>query len=844
MGGMDMGHGGSSAPRGLRPRGLRNRLARMASLVRDYATPWRVLMIGMVGAGLLVAVAVDQLILQLGGVALSVLAVVTLLAQLHHSLRVQGAVLGVDAPGRVAARRPIGRRIGRARPIVSVVIPARNEARHARDCIESLRVQTLENFEAIVVDDCSTDSTLDGVHDAIGQDPRFRIVRTDRSVGVGLARNLGVGVATEKYVTFLDPSDLLVPDSLASRVELAEQHADRPWVAGSYCRHEPIGSELPPATRQQGNVGHREAASWLEHDDDFFVASAPLVRRDAFLAVGGFDDACTAEGAVFWYRLLRWGFVLVGTGRVGIAYRQKPSSCAVSSAVDMRHAMSGLLAEQSAPSSPPDDQTGPFFFTDGFGRYQTAVEFTRWTATTLGIALAGGALDDVVDTLVGDLQSVPPPLVGWEVDVRALATSASRRISRRRDGLAREAPVAGQIERRLRPLIERAQRTASAWQDRPARPPLATGGAIARPVRKPTLLPVTPRSIRSFVRTGRPILLLPSAAYHTDELIELVEVLRERGLSPLAMLNKYRWRTTGTALSRVDVPAVEALPAGDWLLDFDAILTFNDWGKPYSEYVTYVAGRGPMSFGKVEGVQDWEDVDTNRTRNAYMASDVILCQGENDVKALEAKRSGLEVVGSARLEAIWHTPLPADAEPRVAGNVNFTYRVQSEHRDLWVHSLREACARANVPLDLSLHPSESVKYPTLAATEPIRHLMIHDSILVSRFSTVLFEGMARGCSVIYYNPHGERVPTFQHPEGAFDVAEDPDTLARLIHAAKARTRAQAKERAAAFFRRQVSMVPGTSVAIRTADVIERYIAPTPGLKNARRSERAKVAEKT
>jgi hypothetical protein len=206
-----------------------------------------------------------------------------------------------------------------------------------------------------------------------------------------------------------------------------------------------------------------------------------------------------------------------------------------------------------------------------------------------------------------------------------------------------------------------------------------------------------------------------------------------------------------------------------------------------------------------------------------MASDVVLCQGKNDVEALKDRRLRLEVVGSSRLEAIWDEPTPADAPPRVVGNVNFTYGVQSEHRDLWVESLREACGRAGVPLDLSVHPSESSRYPGLAASDPIRHLLVQDSILVSRFSTVLFEGMARGCSVIYYNPHGERVPTFQHPDGAFDVAEDPDALAALIEASKTRTRAEARERAARFFLDQVSIVPGESVAARTAAAVERQL---------------------
>lgn len=812
----------------LKPRGLRSRLVRTASMVRDYLTPWRVLMIAIIGAGLLVAVAVDQPMVQVGAVVLSVLPVLALLAQLHHSLRVRGAVLGVDAPGPVAARRPMGRGIGQSRPIVSVVIPGRDESSYARDCVESLKDQTLENFEAIVIDDCSTDSTLDVVLDAIGDDPRFRIIRTDQPVGMALARNHGVRLATAKYVTFLDLDDFLAPDALASRVEAAEHHSDRPWVAGAYCPHEPVGPDVTPATWQPRSVTSREAVSWLGHyDDNLFISSATLLRRDAFLAAGGFADAGSAEDAVFWFRLLRWGFVLMGTSSVGIAHRQKPTSDVVSTAVEMRDTIARLLAERSQASSPPTDQAGPFFYGDDLGRYRTAIGFTRRTAAALGIAVAGGAGDEVVSALVRDLQTVPPPLVGWGVDLIALATDASKLVTQSRGELAREAPVAREIERRLRPLIESAQRAGSMWQKREAGPQLATGGVIARPVKKPALLPLTPRSIRSLVRTGRPFLLLPSAAYHTDELIELVEELRTRGYSPLAMLNKFRWRTTGRALARVDVPAVEALPAGDWLLDFDAILTFNDWGEPYSDYLAYVAGKGPVSFAKVEGVQDWEDVDTRKSRNAYMAADVVLCQGENDVRALQTKRSGLEVVGSARLEAIWHAPLPATAEPRVVGNVNFTYRVQSEHRDLWVESLREACGRADVPLDLSIHPSESATYPGLAASEPIRHLMMRDSILVSRFSTVLFEGMARGCSVIYYNPHGEMVPTFQHPEGAFDIAEDPETLARLIDEAKGRTRAQAKERAADFFLRQVSIVPGKPVAPRTGEVIDRYVVRTP-----------------
>jgi hypothetical protein len=799
----------------------------MVRAVMDFATPIRALLIVALAVGLLGAVAFDHPAVQIGGVAIASVAIFALLAQLNRRMDRAGLGGGRAARAPAAAAGSVRRAIGLAPAIVSVIIPGKNEAAYARDCIRSLKSQSLTNFEAIIIDDGSTDSTLDVLLHEIGDDPRFRIIRIDRSVGIGLARNTGVAQATGKYVTFLDLDDFVAANGLASRVALAEAHADQPWVAGSYCWHEMVGPDATPEAFVPPKTGRGGTISWMSHiDDNVVIVTTPLLRRDAFLAVGGFDAIPTAEDSTFWFKLLRWGFTLVGTGTVGVAYRQKPTSHSVSTAVQMRDVVAGLLAERGEPRSAPEDQAGPFFFTEGLERYRAVLGFARRTASAIGQAVAAGSPAAVIERLVDDLRGLPYPLVGWEAGVPGRAMHGAARVMLARGEGARKSAIEREIERLVAPVIQGAQRAAAGWLDVQEHPKLPTGGR-ARPVKQQTLLTVSPQSIRAVTGAGRPFMLMPSSAYHTDELIELVDELRGRGFAPVALLNDKRWATTGSALARVDVAAMKALPAGDWLLEFDALLTFNDWGEYYGEYVKYLRDKRTVSFAKVEGVQDWLDNDTGRVRNPYLAADVVLCQGDNDVRALEGRRDRLEVVGSDRLEAIWNGPLPADTEPRVVGNVNFTYGVQTDHRDLWVQTLRDACRNANVPLDLSLHPSETTKYPGLEASQPIRHLVVTDSILVSRFSTVLFEGMARGCSVIYYNPHGEQVPTFRHPEGSFDVAEDPQTLAQLIESAKARKRAEAKDRAAAFFARQVSMIPGSPVATRTADAIERCLAASP-----------------
>ncbi|HET7180700.1 MAG TPA: glycosyltransferase family A protein [Candidatus Limnocylindrales bacterium] len=781
-------------------------------------------LIVIVAAGLLAAVVFEHLLLQAGGVAIATLAIVAMLAQVNRRLDRAAIKVALGAGAAATAEPAIASRtIGGPKAIVSVIIPGKNEAAYARDCVRSLKRQTLRNFEAVLVDDGSTDATLDVLLDEIGDDRRFRIYRTQQSIGIGRARNEAIARSTSRYITFLDLDDFLAPNALVDRVELAEAHADMPWVAGSYCWHEHVDPDAKPETWQPGKSGRRGTISWMSHiDDNVVIVTTPLIRRDAFLAVGGFDAIPTAEDSTFWFKLLRWGFILVGSGTVAVAYRQKPTSHAVSTAVEMRDVVAGLLGDRSQPKAPPADQDGPFFYEDGVEQYRSSLGFTRRTASALGQAVAAGSPSTVIDRLVDDLRTVPFPFAGWEANVPERAMQGADRVLQARGERARTNVIAREIGRLVRPVIADAERNAGTWlatQDSAELP----AGSNVRPVKRQVLLPVTPQSLKSVVGSGRPILLLPSAAYHTDELIELVEVLRGRGFAPVAMLNDARWATTASALARVDVAAVKALPAGDWLLGFEALFTFNDWGEYYAEYVRYVKGKGPVSFAKVEGVQDWLDDDTGRERFAYLASDVVLCQGDNDVHALEGRRDRLEVIGSDRLEAIWNAPLPADARPRVVGNVNFTYGVQTDHRELWVGSLREACQRTNVPLDLSLHPSETARYPGLASADPIRHLMVKDSILVSRFSTVLFEGMARGCSVIYYNPHDEKVPTFHHPDGAFDIANDPQELARHLEAAKGRSRAEAKDRAAAFFAGQVSMIPGSSVATRTVDAIERNL---------------------
>lgn len=98
-------------------------------------------------------------------------------------------------------------------PFFSIVVTAYNIEKYISDCIESIKGQTYENFECIIVDDGSDDETGMVITDVIADDPRFSYLKTDH-IGPAHARNTGLNASRGKYVLFTDGDDTLNDDCL------------------------------------------------------------------------------------------------------------------------------------------------------------------------------------------------------------------------------------------------------------------------------------------------------------------------------------------------------------------------------------------------------------------------------------------------------------------------------------------------------------------------------------------------------------------------------------------------------------------------------------------------------
>ena len=808
---------------------FRRRLRWLLTAVRSYATGWRLGLVAVVVgiAGVFVGTVTGVAVAGVGAaVATAVVlgAVLVLLANQESRLRHRLAELpgGGTSPAPANAVTPA---VGGppaptevAEPLVSVVVVARNEARFVATALESLRAQTLREFECIVVDDASTDQTLDRVLDVVGDDPRFRVVTLDGARGPAMARNLGIARCRAPYVAFLDGDDFLYPDALAMRLEALLGHEDEPWVAGTYCQWvnvpetATLGAE-PPAVRTLPIV------SWLRNLTDApFIVSAPLLRAEVIRSMGGFPDLPTAEDAAFWNRLLRAGYVVLPVDRVGVAYRAKASSLYRRSAPE--HAL--RIVDAFAANAEVADGLpgrGPYPYEKPCTEYLWELTRVRRLLGALANALEAGDRSEA-DTLAAEVASRLDAYHLWELPldevIRGQATRVARHLSSPAFELHRDRVVA-EMERML---SERVDRLAAEIRDRVPRERTEMEVDVpARPVRPVRRLRVTPELLD---RSGSPIegrvILMPSATYHVAETGPLAEQLEARGVECVVMVSDRRWPLVEKPQAAYDTPVLGSVEGGEWLRRAAAVVVMNDWGEEYKEYVELANAFGVPTFAKVEGVQDFRDDDVSWDRRAYQRARWILAQGRNDVEALPMKDT--IVVSSSRLERIWLEP-PRPPGPRLAVvNLNFTYGVLDDARDLWLSTAIEACERVDLPYVVSLHPAERDRWSgTLpVADAPIRHLLTEASVLISRFSTVPFEAMARGVPFVYHNPHGERVPTFKQPEGAFRITTSIAELADALVEAEG-WQHDYRERAAAFFLRQVDVDPGRPSEVRAAEAI-------------------------
>jgi GT2 family glycosyltransferase len=182
-------------------------------------------------------------------------------------------------------------------PLISIVIVTWNSGAHLEQCRSALASQTRQDFEIVIVDNGSSDESIDGLEDR-WKEFNLVIKRLDENKGFTVGNNIGAQLARGKWIILLNADAYPEPDWLANLLHAAEQNPD--YIAFSSRQ---LQYDSPNLLDGAGDAYHISGLAWRNHFNlhadkygleisEIFspCAAAAMYSREEFLKVGGFDE--------------------------------------------------------------------------------------------------------------------------------------------------------------------------------------------------------------------------------------------------------------------------------------------------------------------------------------------------------------------------------------------------------------------------------------------------------------------------------------------------------------------------------------------------------------------------
>ena len=189
-------------------------------------------------------------------------------------------------------------------PKVSIIIPCFNYAKYVKDAIDSVKAQTYDNIECVVVDDGSSDNSIEVIAQAIDGDNRFKLVKQP-NCGVAQTRNRGAVESTGMYLMFLDADDALLPHAVSELLPSLQRDRTLGQVYGKLAIMNEDGRVSPKIPDWPTPYSAIDQVQHFKNQ----VPSCNMLRREAFFRAGGFrQHTAPQEDAELWARIPLIGY--------------------------------------------------------------------------------------------------------------------------------------------------------------------------------------------------------------------------------------------------------------------------------------------------------------------------------------------------------------------------------------------------------------------------------------------------------------------------------------------------------------------------------------------------------
>jgi len=222
-------------------------------------------------------------------------------------------------------------------PLVSIITPAFNASAYLSETVRSALEQTYTNLELLIVDDESTDGTVELARQWMTIDPRVKAWSIPHS-GSSMARNTAISKARGEILALLDSDDIWMPEYLEEQVQLLTTRGNISIVTANAINRggSHNGRPIWPVTTAESELGLLDI---IEHEASVCIMS--VFSRDVPERLGGFDARFPSnEDYHFWLRAAAAGFRILRNPKPLGFYRRRPNSVSA----DDRRMLHGIIA--------------------------------------------------------------------------------------------------------------------------------------------------------------------------------------------------------------------------------------------------------------------------------------------------------------------------------------------------------------------------------------------------------------------------------------------------------------------------------------------------------------------
>ena len=690
---------------------------------------------------------------------------------------------------------------------ISLIIPIYNVEAYLRKCLDSAINQSLKEIEIILVNDGSTDNSLQVCKEYQEKDKRILLIDQENS-GLGISRNNAIQLAQGEFVCFLDSDDWLDLETLEACYNKAQKDIADIVVFGFARIDEESGRTVQTRddlTFDTEHISQKDFFKKVISSNFKHMACAMIAKRMLFIEHAlKFPSTLHEDLYVtpkLFYFANKVSFIqkdyynwLIRAGSITSTITEKHIDGIITA---IFYVKTFLLKENIYPQY--KDEFVLFYLTYINLLYRRIKSFIKDEKQKKALfeilILKSVSIINTTDiaqiekeklkrfqeflTLYKNYFTVQPNDNTKEQEITINILQSQLNEIKRSRGYKLILKYYKVREKSL-PLGSKRRRFIKHIADQL----LALRTKKRLPPSKPKVS-ISSNTPPSTTKQAYDVVFLPHKDYHLWTMGLIARELKNLNISACILDLTNHYRDEGSrreSKNFTDIPFLDFKLLQENKIDFQVLICMNDWDKKVVRpSIQHAREQGKKTIGIVEGVQDFLDLDTKQHRETYQTVEYIFLTGKHDQQFFKNNLKKTKIIGVPRLKKLLEVTPHFPHKALAVINMNFSYNVLADQAKFWLDNVIEGCKKAHIEYIITQHPADKTDLSDYPVTQKTMYQIIEEgSIVISRFGSTIIEALAMGKPCIYHNPHQEQVIKYQEPMGGYSISDSSQSLADAI----------------------------------------------------------------